>query len=912
MPKLRPEEYLALLEKLRAGYEEFKKQKESEYRQYPDLDAMDKELALLVEKFPPTTNVLSAEDENDIDAHFEKIQNCYQNITRKNTVMNLHARDMVEGFLEKVDPEEHQYVQNRKTPPSNSVTGGHYEINTRYISRLTSFANYMASSDKAWAPYQRFQNLFQQIQMSGLIQRADGYAVNYNGERNVNCAPFLKRGEQEDSYSDPAEMGLKEFESVLREMEAACQDYLNCEDIKDNPMIEALMRSCQKTIQQALEGSPIFETQQIDPGHEAIQDIMVDFGTMESLEEKKAAQAGMKGSLWVDIYNLDTMTHEKLLQAMNMPDRNPRSEAQRAVRRELIMAYQARDKMVEAQVEAWKNPEDPNYQNFNCLVRQGMKNNLQNEMDIVGNRGLEGTAKSTTILEVLESGWPMQELGICRQLLAYRDILRSAKDEMKRKETEEAEFLQAMDNMADFLDQNVKGAFNSPEATRAFVDRFNTLRKVLREAPTKMPPGDNSYQKLTDVGIMGSNEGIYNFLRRLDGYSKEAVKSMTSIQMGYSFRKEVNTTADLFTDIQRQMEATTANVWFGSREFKNITGAMKLLAEDLRNLTLSGDPRTLPPKDQLDGIRELIDAGKANIDVYLQSKNGKKKFTQAEKDRLDLVIRAKEKLELLEKTLGRGDQIGEKINQEKQEAEHKEKTRLRKIYSKDPDWDAVAEEVKEKITEKIDLVLGQVLEENVADDQLPDGPGKEKRTALRKNIDEICRRGIEAMKKASKVIDGEPDQPGPESVKLSPQDAKDLCVYTCLRGITNNLQTTSTVKNVSYIKQLTDMLAGKKYRQTLEAGVERTQYYQTLTQGEGVSKVKMRNLVINPTDTAPVTKEIIDGMNAVHAEKKAAKQQAAPVKAGDKRVEGQKVEQPQQLQKDSLSQPGQTGPQLMS
>ncbi len=149
MPKFdNAQAYIDLLKNLRAGYAEFKKEKESEYRQYPDLDAMEKNLSALFERYGEDRKEFTEEEKNEIDASYEKIQTSYKNITHHNTVMNLHARDMLEGFLQKADPEEHQYVQSLKTPVKPNTTGGNYQVNGVFLNSLASYILHMSHGGK--------------------------------------------------------------------------------------------------------------------------------------------------------------------------------------------------------------------------------------------------------------------------------------------------------------------------------------------------------------------------------------------------------------------------------------------------------------------------------------------------------------------------------------------------------------------------------------------------------------------------------------------------------------------------------------------------------------------------------------------------------------------------------------------
>ncbi len=53
MPRLDRNKYQSFIYTLREGYAAFKQEKEAEYKQYPDLVVIDKELAALLEKHGP-------------------------------------------------------------------------------------------------------------------------------------------------------------------------------------------------------------------------------------------------------------------------------------------------------------------------------------------------------------------------------------------------------------------------------------------------------------------------------------------------------------------------------------------------------------------------------------------------------------------------------------------------------------------------------------------------------------------------------------------------------------------------------------------------------------------------------------------------------------------------------------------
>ncbi len=898
MPKFdNAQAYIDLLKKLRAGYTELKKEKESEYRQYPDLDAMEKNLSALFELYKEDRTEFTEEEKNEIDAYYEQIQTSYKAITRKNTVMNLHGRDMLEGFLQKADPDEYEYVQSRKTPVKQNTTGGNYELSTKQVAVLTSCIIFMSSSDKSWAPYKRLQDLFIKFQLTGLNNDAEGPQIDFGGPKSADHFGWFKAGE------NGTETGLKEFETTLREMEACLEDYLSCEDIHENPAVEVYARGFLGKIRDILSGEPVIDGEYLDLSHTYIQDSTVNFADLGNLQERTLAHKGLQGSLWLEIINLDNQTHEKLLESLKLENRDPASPEQQTRRYELIAAYKQKEQLVNAQVEAFKNPEDPNYQNINPFFRPGMKDQLQNSMDLMGSRGFEGLAKPDKIVEVLEAGWPLQETITCRQQLAYRDcILESIeRDDVKMREKQPAGFIQALEDMADYLDENVQKAYKSPENLRAFVADFSTKLQFLQSQPRNPDPGKSEvYAKVTNVAILGNPADTAAFMEKLQGLSREATLSMTDQQLQDSLWQEITVASHAFEKLHTDMNANNRKVWFGSHEFDRINRGMKELSKEVLEIHQSTTMYEGLDREKMAQVKEKITACKTDVENYIQRKRGKG-LTEIEAERLHLAMQAKERLERLEKAFGLQEMVDEReqnlLNQRRQASN----ARNQDINGENPNWDVVAEEVQNRINNKVNTIMTQVLNLEADDEAIENEKAKANRQILRNNIRTICDRGLEVMKNVAQRI----DQQNPESgkVPLTPEEAKDLCAYIYLQGVTSVMSTAQTQKNYTYDRNVIQQLCARSYIKTVRAGVENTPFYQELV-SRGIGKQDMRNVAIHAEDVKKITDQVIAGIKDLMKEKKEVKAPQEAQNNIEKKVGEPQVKNPEEQQIQPAAGPG--------
>jgi hypothetical protein len=905
MPKFdNAQAYIDLLKNLRAGYAEFKKEKESEYRQYPDLDAMEKNLSDLFERYKEDRTEFTEEEKNEIDAYYERIQTSYKAITRKNTVMNLHGRDMLEGFLQKADPQEYDHIQAQKTPVKVNTTGGDYEISRNQINILTGLINFMTLGDQSWAPYKRLNDLYVKIASPGLERRTDGYSTQLGGAHTADHEGYFKAGDaSEENKGETVTFGLAEYETTLREMEACLEDYLKCEDIKDNPSIELYTRICLRKIRSILSGDPVIDADLADLSHYSIQGAPVNFGDVGDLNARIAAQAGVKGALWLKLVELDDDTHHKLLGAMKLENRDPASPEQEALRQELIMAYHAKKELLSAQTEAFKNPQDPNYQNINPFFRKGMKDNLHNTMDLVGPRGIANTGDTSKIIEVLEAGWPLQETLTCRQLLAYRDVIRKslARPDQRIQKNQSAEFVQTLEEMADYLDENVKKAYKSPENFRAFVADFATLQNKLQTMPVNPDPDYSViYENITSVATSGSKTSADNFVNKLQELSREATLSMTDKQLQDSLWQEITVASHAFEKLHTDMNANTRKVWFGSGEYDRINRGMKELSKEVLEIHQSTIDYEGLDREKMARVKEKITACKTDVENYIQRKRGKG-LTEIEAERLHLAIQAKERLERLEKAFGLQDIVDQREQNLLDERQQANNARNQAINGENPDWDIVAEEVQNRINNKVNSALTQVLNLEADDNAIQNEKARANRQNLRNNIRNVCDRGLEVMKNVAQRI----DQQNPESgkVPLTSEEAKDLCVYTYLHGVTSIMSTAQNVKTFNYDKNVIQQLCTRNFIKTVRAGAENTPFYQELM-SQGIGKQDMRNMAIHAEDVKKITDQVMGSIKDLLKEKKKVKAPQEVQNNMEKKVGEPQVKNPEEQQIQPPAGPG--------
>ncbi len=876
MPRLDRNKYQSFIYTLREGYAAFKQEKEAEYKQYPDLVVMDKELAALLEKYGPDKAQFTDEEIQEIDQSFGKIQQSYQNITRHQKVMNLHARDMLEGFLAKVDPSEYEHVQSQKTVAKAPTTKGNYEMGANLYSNMAFFIQGMGMETGGAAPYRRMDKLYDVFAFPGLAESEDGYTNTFDGTTTIEHSSYLKVGEQVDSFSPAATKDLEGFEKDLREYEASLQDYLNCEDIKDYPLIEAQVKNELRILNSIFNGEPILDARFMDTPHKYVQGLLVNFGTLNTLEERETAHKGMQNSLWVDIMNQDIQTMEKTMAAMKIQNPDPKSKEQEDARKELIAAYKQKEQLLLKQAEAFKNPSDPNYQNINRLMRPGMKDELHNTLDISGSRGLANHARSTEMIETLEAGWPLQETMTCRQLIAYRNYLRDtlAREDLNLRGTQPPAFVTAMEKMEEFLSENIKGAFDSPEATASFASRFSDLRMTLKNAPCDLNRSDTVYPQVTDICFRNHGmEAAAPFQSKLEELGAEAVKTMTGDQLDNLQRKQLGDSYVTFSNISLAMDATSGRVWFGSSQFRRIADGMEKMSRDLQYLQNDKVKFNRLSEGRVHDLRERMEATKKDIDAYVERKQNKTSFTQAEAERLQHVLEARRQIEKLEKTLGMSELAAERraeaAKKETEPSPEKTLAQMKKeaISGDNPNLTVVGHEVDKKIEDKINLVLGGVLGQPVDDDKITNMDAKFARFELRSNVNQICFNGRQVMDKIS--LDKELAKTDPQTrVSITPEQAKDLCLYSYLRGMCNSMHSNGTEQNIKLCNKVIGMLSRKDCQERMKAGIERSTVYQNLLKN-GVNQADMRDMV-NSVKNADITKSIMAGIKAHSMELKAA------------------------------------------
>ncbi len=894
--------YIDLLKRLREGHAEFQKESKSEYQQYEDLKLLNEELTRLLNTFGDKTEFTDAEM-NLIDTSYEQIQTCYRNITRQNTVMNLHARDMLEGFLQKVDPEEYQHVQSLKTPVKPNTTGGNYQLDPQFLNGLGTYITYMSHAGKGWAPYKRAEALYEKLNNPPLkVKTETNVCVKFAVEDMAKHVNYLKAGEKEYENDDPAEEGLAEYETTLRELEATVQDYLNCTDIKENPFIEAASRNVLNMIRQTLSGVPVTDMEKLDRGHWRVQSFVVNYAGLSTLKERKSAQAQMKDSLWVKLVNQDTNTHQKMLDAMKLEDRNPGSPEQKALREELIRDYRERDRLAQAQLQAYQNPKDPNYQNLNRFMDSKMKDHLHDNIDTVGARGLKG-CNADSIVEVLEAGWPLQETMTCRRLIAYRDVINDMlnSEQFHIRDRESPEFVAALERMSGFLDRNVKKAYREPLNLMEFSTNFRGILQDLRKIPVEMNPGSAPYQMLMNLGVSGDPTVGDHFMAKLDDLAWEArYMDMSPDEVRKKFPQELNSDAVLCFDIQKDMNSTSKSVWFGSGEFKRIAGTMEDIGKEMQSIA-HDQTMGLLNQSRFEKLKEYTAKARKDIDTYLASKEGKTNFTEVEQNRIDLVRKAAERLVRLERTLRLPElalqkEAAERAAQQRiidqAEAAKKAEMDRRKaaINGENPDWDLVAEEANFHIEEKVDVILVNIFHQDLKDENLPEGPSKISRQNLRKNVRDIMTKGLETLKAVSDRIDKEKPQDG--KVKLTDDEARDLLAYAFLRGACSVMNTTNSVQNTKYCNMVMKQLSSANCRKDMTESMEHIGAYYGFTE-EGIDKEMMRDMFTRSDVSRDITSQVGRGIQAYKRAHMKPEQAVQPGQAPQAPQESQPSKEPQ-------------------